>query len=432
MEKTNTSRLDQDKVVQLILAAVILVCGIAGLLDIVETGGAGLTGLAVSGEDCAEGVNFCAQAPGSSYQECLGWYCSPGYGHDHCVGSDICSDWDGGLEGIGDPMPPMPGGPADCDPMTDPTCVPPPADCDPATDPTCVPPPGDDGSMGPEGPMGPDGGTGPGDGSGDGGDGGGDSEDQCEAENACGASCCTEAQRCHFTGSDSQCVDMCNSDAGETECGSMCCESGNTCSTDESGNQACVASCNDDFECQDSERTIECLDCRPEDDEDPCTRYEWVDDQWQNVLVTISEREYINSHTDPWTCQNPTDIPGAGVPIGNGCGPDGWGNFVPESPTVSCDYRFTGPCVRHDQCYQTCRPGGTSQQICDEEFLVDMLRECDTSETENTYCHNRCTEDAYAYQQAVSTGASWFNAFTNSQETKCQCCSTEPGPLDTE
>jgi len=447
MVKTNLSKLDQDKVVQLVLAAVILVCGVAGLLDIVETGGAELTGLAVQssyqpgacdrcGQNCADSCmgdnichnncmdgcgSVCISCPQEDTFPCGDMCCEPGercqMGPDWVETCVLIDGSDGGM------------GPSDCDPMIDPTCSSPPP-CDPMIDPNCVPPPEDypppegDGSTGPEGPTGPDGGTGPGDG-GDGGDG----EDQCELDNMCGFQCCGDNERCVIGEDDGICAPMCNTE--EIDCGVDCCRTEDqVCTMDETGNQQCVASCNRDGECADHEQMVECEDCRPRDDEDPCTMYVWINDQWENALKTVADRERINAQTDPWTCQNPVDIPGAGVPLGNGCGPDGIGNLVPEAPTTVCDYRFSGPCVRHDQCYQTCRPGGISQEICDNEFYEDLLRECDTYETAGSYCHNRCTEDAYAYQQAVATGASMFDAFTGSQRAKCQCCSTEPGPLD--
>jgi hypothetical protein len=119
----------------------------------------------------------------------------------------------------------------------------------------------------------------------------------------------------------------------------------------------------------------------------------------------------------------PQRVPKPGyVPTANGCGPDGYDWFVPDSWRKA---NFTAACSGHDVCYGTCN---SQQAACDDAFLEGLKRACRAAYPPNGTRRQRtlyqdCRDRAYQYYAAVSDhGAS---AWEDAQAEACLCCSRE-------
>ncbi len=114
---------------------------------------------------------------------------------------------------------------------------------------------------------------------------------------------------------------------------------------------------------------------------------------------------------------NKVDDPDAS-PQPNGCGPEGWGEMVPDNPTGCEDTSFLAACNEHDICYGTC---GSSKDGCDSAFLGEveplsgMLGVCVQSS-----CAVRCSENVYLYYGAVHNYGE--SAYESAQIDACACC----------
>ena len=104
------------------------------------------------------------------------------------------------------------------------------------------------------------------------------------------------------------------------------------------------------------------------------------------------------------------------VPTANGCGPDGWDWFVPDSWKQA---NFTKACSRHDICYGTCN---SDRNDCDYEFLANLKKACRRAygSKEERDLYHRCRDRTYNYYTAVSDGGQ--AAYEAAQEEACECC----------
>ncbi len=116
--------------------------------------------------------------------------------------------------------------------------------------------------------------------------------------------------------------------------------------------------------------------------------------------------------------QNPGFPPDAPANY-NGCGPDGWDYLVPDNPNGYFCATFFPACKSHDIGYNTC---GKPQSETDNQFLQDMLAQCDCI----SFGPDRaaCRLTAQAYHAAVTGGGE--DAYNDAQKKACIC--EEPPP----
>jgi hypothetical protein len=88
----------------------------------------------------------------------------------------------------------------------------------------------------------------------------------------------------------------------------------------------------------------------------------------------------------------------------NGCGPAGFGLFVPDRPL---GYDFTAACARHDGCYTTpwhdlAASRASAKLGCDAAFLADLETACVDGAAAGLSRHVAlCLELALDYHRAV-------------------------------
>ena len=102
-----------------------------------------------------------------------------------------------------------------------------------------------------------------------------------------------------------------------------------------------------------------------------------------------------------------------GKPLGYGCGDAKTDNIVPDKPL---GYDFLPACRGHDLCYGD--KSGPSKAKCDDDFINDMLKECDKYIDDAPVSHggkglqrSECSGVAAIYYKAVKEkGQAAFNA----------------------
>jgi hypothetical protein len=123
----------------------------------------------------------------------------------------------------------------------------------------------------------------------------------------------------------------------------------------------------------------------------------------------------------------PKRVPRPGyTPTVNGCGPDGYDWFVPDSWKKAT---FTSACSNHDRCYGTCN---RKQAQCDDAFLAELKGACRAAYSPNGSrrqrdLYYRCRDRAYEYYTAVSDYGQ--SAWEDAQTEACICCNQgDQGP----
>ena len=88
--------------------------------------------------------------------------------------------------------------------------------------------------------------------------------------------------------------------------------------------------------------------------------------------------------------------------------------LVPDCPLdVVC---FGDACNHHDRCYGTC---GSSQTVCDNQFLEELLAACSDALSEGAAEFQHCAALAYIYWKVTVTIGPF--AFDISQDLVCEC-----------
>lgn len=92
-----------------------------------------------------------------------------------------------------------------------------------------------------------------------------------------------------------------------------------------------------------------------------------------------------------------------------------------DNPAGGADTQFsnssrTGPCDRHDECYQTCHPAG--QLACDRQMYDDMKETCNRSSADAATKRNCLVWAEYYYAGLRLFGKS---VFRGRQEEVCKC-----------
>lgn len=79
---------------------------------------------------------------------------------------------------------------------------------------------------------------------------------------------------------------------------------------------------------------------------------------------------------------------------------------------------YSGPCDKHDECYQTCNATPTGQKKCDYQMYENMMKVCHQSK-EPKRIKNKC----FSYARIYYTGLRAFgdNAFQERQLAVCKC-----------
>ena len=112
------------------------------------------------------------------------------------------------------------------------------------------------------------------------------------------------------------------------------------------------------------------------------------------------------------SCKNPVPRQGY-TPQPNGCGPEGWHDWVPDS-WAGVD--FTSACNNHDTCYGTCN---SDKGTCDSLLVSDMATACQTQLQEYPDLIPYCENVASIYFVAVTVGGG--GAYNAAQDQACDC-----------
>ncbi len=98
------------------------------------------------------------------------------------------------------------------------------------------------------------------------------------------------------------------------------------------------------------------------------------------------------------------------------------GTLDKDNPAGGTDTQFsnlaTGPCDRHDECYQTCNPSSSARKACDRRMYDDMMNVCRMSAAPPEI-KSRCFHFAGVYYMGLK--AFGRGAFDERQTQVCYC-----------